>query len=123
MAKKILIVDDEYDILESLKMLLEGVGYEVKIVDNGLDAIKILKKEKFDLVILDILMPKLSGIKTLEKIRADKKIANQKVIFLTVVLPNANGKNIIKNLKPLAYIGKPIVNSEFKDKIKKFIGS
>ena len=75
---KILIVDDEQDILESVKMLVEtNDSHEVEIVNNGTDAIKILKQNTFDLVLLDILMPKMSGIETLEKIRADPKLKDQ----------------------------------------------
>lgn len=120
---KILVVDDELDILESIKMLLEIGGYGVKTVNNGEDAIKILKKEKFDLMLLDILMPNLSGVKTLEKIRADSHLKNQKVAFLTVVSLSKNGKGVIKKLNPVDYIEKPIDNAVFKKKIKKIIGA
>jgi CheY-like chemotaxis protein len=122
MAKKILVVDDELDILESVKMLVECIGYEVEIVDNGVKALNILKKEKFDLVLLDILMPKLSGIEVLKKIREDSKLKNQKVAFLTVVGLNQAGKDVVKKLHPADYIEKPIDNKIFKEKIKKMLG-
>lgn len=121
--KKILVVDDEIDILESVGMLVQTMGYEVATVNSGKEAIKTLKKEKFDLVLLDILMPEMSGIKTLEKIRADSKLKKQKVIFLTVVSPSKNGQGVIKRLKPVGYIEKPIDNERFKTKIKKIVGS
>ena len=119
---KILIVDDEQDIRESVQMLVETQGYETRVVDNGLSAINALKKEKFDLVLLDVLMPNLSGIKTLKKIRTDPKLKNQKVVFLTVVSPSKNGKRIIEELKPTAYIEKPIDNASFKKKLKEILG-
>ena len=118
---KVLIVDDEKDILESVKMLLETINCKVKTTDDGNKAISMLKKEKFDLVLLDVLMPKISGIKTLEKIRADPKIKNQKVAFLTVVSPSKNGKGVIKKLNPIAYLEKPIDNDSFKRKITKIL--
>ena len=120
--KKILIVDDEKDILDSVQMLVETQGHESKIVDNGDSAINLLKKEKFDLVLLDVLMPKMSGIKTLEKIRADPKLKYQKVAFLTVVSPSKNGEGVIKKLNPIAYLEKPIDNAEFKKELKKMLG-
>jgi CheY-like chemotaxis protein len=120
---KILVVDDELDILESVGMLLETMGYNVKTADRGRKAIGVLKKEKFDLVLLDILMPEMSGIQTLGKIRNDAELKKQKVVFLTVVSPSKNGKGIIKKLKPTDYIEKPIDNVVFKRKIKKILGS
>ena len=122
MTKKILIIDDEIDIRESIKMLIEVIGFETKTTDDGNKAINMLKKEKFDLVLLDMLMPKISGIKTLEKIRKDSKIKNQKVAFLTVVGLNQAGKNVVKKLNPVGYIEKPIDNDEFKKKITKILG-
>mgnify|MGYP006436799707 FL=1 len=122
-VKKILLVDDELDIRESVKMLLETMNYEVEITDDGNNAITMLKNGTFDLVLLDILMPKISGIKTLEKIRADSKIKNQKVVFLTVVSPTKNGEGIIEKLGTLDYIEKPIDNNSFKEKIEKILGS
>ena len=104
-------------------MLLETMGYNVKTADRGRKAIGVLKKEKFDLVLLDILMPEMSGIQTLGKIRNDAELKKQKVVFLTVVSPSKNGKGIIKKLKPTDYIEKPIDNVVFKRKIKKILGS
>lgn len=123
MNKRILVVDDESDILESIRMLIEVMGYEYEGTDDGHKAIEMLKKKKFDLVLLDILMPKISGIDVLKKIREDSQIKNQKVVFLTVVSPSQNGKGVIKQLKPLDYIEKPIDNKIFKQKIKKLLES
>ena len=120
---KILVVDDELDVLESVKMLIETMGHEIKTIDNGKGAIKLLGKEKFDLMILYILMPKMSGIETLEKIRASPKLKKQKVAFLSVVSLSKNGKGVIKKLNPVAYIEKPIDNIVFKKKIKKILGA
>ena len=119
---KVLLVDDEPDILESVKMLIETMNHEVKVTDDGYEAIKMLKKEKFDLVLLDILMPKISGIVTLEKIREDNKIKNQKVVFLTVATLSQTGKEVVKKLHPDGYITKPIDNIAFKKNIKKLLG-
>lgn len=121
MAKKILVVDDEPDIQKSVKMLVETMGFEAKTTDDGNEAIKMLKNDSFDLVVLDMLMPKISGINTLKKIRGDPKIKNQKVIFLTVVGLNQSGKGVVKKLNPAGYIEKPIENDSFKAKIKKIV--
>ncbi len=119
--KKILLVDDEIDVLESFKMFLENLGYTVKTIDNGEDAISMIKKEHFDLVLLDILMPGMSGRDVLRKIRKTKKIKKQKVAFLSVVEIGENGNGIIKKLKPAAYIQKPIDIPRCKRKLKRIL--
>jgi DNA-binding response OmpR family regulator len=73
MALKILIVDDEEDLIEVLTDRLESYGFEVFSAGNGLQALHILAKEKFDGIFLDLRMPGLDGFGTLEQIReADK---------------------------------------------------
>jgi len=121
MAKKILIVDDEEDILTSIKMLVESMGYEAKTVSRGKKALETLKKEKFDLVLLDIFMPEMSGREVLEKIRKDSKIKKQKVAFLSVAQLSETGEDVVKKLKPVAYFQKPIDIKSFKAKLKKLV--
>lgn len=120
--KKILIVDDEKDVLTSVKSFVESLGYKGKTVASGRSALTALKKEKFDLVLLDILMPNMSGKVVLEKIRDDSKLKNQKVAFLTVVKLDAAGKKFVKDLKPVDYINKPINTENFKKRLKKILG-
>ena len=67
MVKKILFVDDNKVTLTSIKEEIESIGYEVKTVTNGKQALKILQQESFDLVLLDVLMPEMSGIDVLKK--------------------------------------------------------
>lgn len=71
--KRILVVDDEPDFLEMISVRLEASGYEVIPAANGKDAVKILKKEKPDAVLLDILMPDIDGLKVLRWIRSNNK--------------------------------------------------
>jgi len=118
----VLIVDDEEDIRISLKMLVEDMGYKATTAENGIKALELLKKEKFDIVLLDILMPKMSGREVLENIRKDPKLKDQKVVFLTVVKLGLVGKDSIKNLKPTDYLQKPIKVAEFRERIKKIVG-
>ena len=122
MKKKVLIVDDEEDILTSVAMLINNMGYEAKTVNSGEKALEIIKKQKFDLILLDILMPGISGREVLEKIREYPKLKNQKVAFLTVVKLSEYGKDMMeKKLKPVDYFQKPINVSDFKRRIKKIL--
>jgi len=69
MGKKILVVDDEVDFLEVIKLRLEANGYEVITASNGEDALKQLKAQTMNAVLLDILMPGMDGLEVLKKIR------------------------------------------------------
>ncbi|AWZ49425.1 DNA-binding response regulator [Clostridiaceae bacterium 14S0207] len=71
---KILIVDDEVEICDLISIYIKNEGYESIKAKDGLEALEILKKEKIDLIILDIMMPNLNGIDTCIKIRKDNNI-------------------------------------------------
>lgn len=80
---KILLVDDEPDILEFLSYNLKKEGYTVFIANNGREAITIAKKESPDLIILDVMMPDMDGIETCREIREIPGLKNVMVAFLT----------------------------------------
>ncbi len=104
--KKILLVDDEKDIVEFLKYSLEQENFEVLVGYNGEEALdKIAQKP--DLIILDIMMPKMDGYEVCRRIRATKGFENTPVIFLTA---KSGETDEIKGLEIGAsdYIQKPI---------------
>ena len=68
--KKIIVVEDEAHLAKGLQFNLEREGYRVTLVDNGHSAIELLGKEEFDLMILDIMLPKLSGLEVARRIRS-----------------------------------------------------
>ena len=80
---KILIVDDEEDILDLLEYNLEKEGYEVIRAMDGEEAIELAKKENPQLILLDIMMPKLDGIETCRRIREFPEMQNVYIVFLT----------------------------------------
>ena len=80
---KILIVDDENDILEFLSYNLKREGYQVFVCDNGKDAIAKAKEIKPQLILLDVMMPELDGIETCIQIRSDKSLGDTLIAFLT----------------------------------------
>lgn len=83
MAKKILIVDDEPDILDILKYNLEKEGYRVKKAKDGEEALIKAKEDKPDMIILDIMMPKKNGIEVCKELRKSKRFNDTYIIFLT----------------------------------------
>lgn len=81
--QKILIVDDEPDIIELIEYNLKKEGYQVFTASNGLEAIQVAKKTLPDLIVLDIMMPKLDGIETCRQLRAMPEFKSTFMVFLT----------------------------------------
>jgi two-component system, OmpR family, alkaline phosphatase synthesis response regulator PhoP len=82
-SQKVLVVDDEEPILELLKYNLEKQGYEVRAASNGFEAVEIAKKFHPDLVLLDIMMPKMDGVEACRILRANPDLQNTFIVFLT----------------------------------------
>ncbi|OIQ30027.1 MAG: DNA-binding response regulator [Bacteroidetes bacterium MedPE-SWsnd-G2] len=80
---KILLVDDEPDILEIVGYNLKSEGYQVFTASNGAEGVKQAKKEKPQLIILDVMMPEMDGIEACELIRANPDLDNSIITFLT----------------------------------------
>jgi two-component system, OmpR family, alkaline phosphatase synthesis response regulator PhoP len=82
-SNKILVVDDEQDILDLLKYNLEKEGYEVETASNGKEAVETAKKFLPQLILMDIMMPKMDGIESCRQIRLVPKLKESYIIFLT----------------------------------------
>lgn len=80
---KILVVDDENDILEFIQYNLKKEGYEVHLAHNGQEAIDIAKKVKPDLILLDVMMPVMDGIEACKQIKSDSDLEKTFIVFLT----------------------------------------
>ncbi len=83
MAKKILLVEDEEEILQLAKLYLEKEGFRTCLARTGLDALKQVKAEHPDLVILDLMLPELDGLEVCKRIRSDSQTAMLPIIMLT----------------------------------------
>ena len=104
--KKILVVDDEQMNRMSTKFILSKAGYEVTEAASGEDGIERLKKEKIDLMLLDVEMPKMSGVETLQVIRGHDEFYGLKVFFLTASESEKDMADAIR-LGAGGYIKKP----------------
>jgi two-component system, OmpR family, alkaline phosphatase synthesis response regulator PhoP len=106
-VKKILIADDEPDILEIISFNLEGEGFEVITAKNGNEAIELAKKHNPDLIILDVMMPYKTGIEVCNILRIQPQFSNTLIIFLSALSDDATS---IKGLQTGAddYLTKPI---------------
>ena len=84
MAHRILVVDDDILVVEALKELLTSSGYEVRVATRGQEALEIVDKERFDLLILDVVMPKMTGFDLCSEVRKrDDEMSAVKIIMLT----------------------------------------
>ena len=84
MAKQtILVVDDETDLLDLIEYNLKKEGFDVLKAENGEEGIAVAKKHEPDLVLLDIMMPKMDGMQAVEEMRKDNQLKNIPIIFLT----------------------------------------
>lgn len=111
---KILVVDDDREIVDSIAIFLTGENYEVLKAYNGIDALDMLSENEVHLMILDIMMPKMDGIRTLMKLRESKNIP--------VILLSAKSEDTDKILGLTAgaddYVTKPFNPSELVARVK-----
>ena len=130
MSKKVLVVDDDPDVRLFNTTVLEENGYTALEADNGEDGLKAIRAEKPDLVILDVLMPKQSGIRLYRTLKTEKSLKNVKVVLLSGIakrtflrsqkaLTEFGGEDIPE---PEIYLEKPVDAQELADVIKKLIG-
>jgi len=116
-----MVVDDEENLLFLLNKILESEGFDVITADNGRECLELLKKEKPDMILLDMMMPGITGIDVAEAIRSNPKTRNMKIIFLTVVKSNEIRKDRLKKIKALDYIEKPFDNKDLVRRVKKIV--
>ena len=116
----ILIVDDEPDILEILTYNLSNEGYQIKTANNGVKAVKIAKKVKPQLIILDVMMPEMDGIEACEQIRKIKSLEDTVIAFLTA---RGEDYSMVAGFEAGAddYINKPIKPKVLVSKVKSLL--
>jgi DNA-binding response OmpR family regulator len=118
--KKILAVDDDATALGALRQILVQKGYEVSTAPNGHDALTALKAGQFDLVILDVSMPGLTGYDVCRKIREDPKTQDVPVIFLTakgMLVDMTEGEDAGSDL----YLIKPVLATKLLNMVGMFL--
>ena len=116
-----MIVDDEDSLLELVKAILENEGLNVVPVRNGTECLERLKSLKPDLILMDMMMPVMSGRETTEKIRNNPKTKDIKIAFLTVARFSEIGKDLLKEIKVSDYITKPFDNEDLVARVKKLL--
>lgn len=120
--KKILIVDDEQDIVESLKFVLEASNYTCYCAYNGEDGLKLAKEIMPDLIILDVMMPKINGYKISRLLKYDSKYKNIPILMVTA-RSQEEDKLIGEETGVDEYITKPFDLDEVVKKVDEYLGS
>jgi two-component system, OmpR family, alkaline phosphatase synthesis response regulator PhoP len=121
MAKKVLIADDEPNIVTALEFMLQKSGYEVHTVNNGTEALNQIEQFGPHLVLLDVMMPAINGYEVCQRIRQNPALAGLKIIMLT-----AKGREL-DMAKGLAlgadvYVTKPFATKQLLEQVQKLIG-
>lgn len=111
---KILIVDDEKGCREMLKIILEVEGYEVSQAENGTQAIDIVQKTSFDVILMDLKLPDMNGIDVTKKIR---EFNNKVIIIIVTGCPSLDSSIESQKLDVYDYLIKPVP----PDKLKRII--
>jgi len=123
MAKRILIIDDEKDMRTYLGALFKKANYEVETAENGKEGLNTAKASPPDLITLDILMPKQSGVRTYRELRSAAETKNVPIIILTGLTQQEDFFAELGSLpRPDAIVEKPIDRDDFLTKVKKVIG-
>ncbi len=114
---RILVVDDEPGIVDIARANLEGYGYDVISANDGEEALRKVKDEKPDLVVLDILMPEMDGWEVLQRMEADPELSGIPVIMLTARVSDAD---VLRGLETGAveYMTKPFYPQDLVAAVK-----
>lgn len=120
MAKKILIVDDEPDITLMLKARLEANGYQTDVAYDGHAALEMVKKNSFDLIILDLMLPKIDGYSVCRMLKFDDKYKKIPIIIFTARAESAD-KKLAEEVGADDYVTKPYVPEILLGKIKRLL--
>ncbi len=121
MAKKILVIDDETELLKALTIRLGASGYEVITAQDGQEGLEKARSSNPDLIVLDILMPKMDGYEVCRLLKFDAKYKSIPIIMLTAKVQDID-KAMGKKVGADDYIAKPFETQDLIDKIKSYLG-
>lgn len=121
-SRRILIVEDEPNIVESLRFILEQAGFVIDIVADGSSALDRLREGDFQAVVLDVMLPGMNGFDVLRSIRADGRTRETPVIVLTAK-GQANDRKTAEAIGASAFITKPFSNAEVVERVRELSGA
>ena len=122
MGKKILLVDDEVGLVDMMKMRLEANNYDVITAFDGNEALEKAKKENPDLIILDLMLPKMDGYKVCGLLKTDTRYSKIPIIIFSAMAQEKD-KKLAEEVKADTYITKPFDPQVLLSKIKELLGT
>lgn len=119
--KKVLVADDEPNIVISLEFLMKREGYEVTIARDGQETLEAIERERPDLVLLDVMMPRKSGFEVCQAVRASETLQGTRILLLTA---KGRDTDVAKGmaLGADAYMTKPFSTGELVEKVAELLG-
>jgi len=119
-SKRILVVDDEEDIVALVRIRLEAEGYEVLVASDGQQALDTAKKEMPNLIILDLMLPKIDGYKVCRMLKFDERYKKIPIILFTA-RSQSSDKDLGMEVGADAYLTKPFDSKVLLDSIKRLL--
>lgn len=117
---KILAVDDSPTMHKLFKMIFSGDGYDLKLADNGEQALKLVKEFKPDIVLLDFIMPRINGFQFCKIVREDYKLLDLPIILITSKAEDV-GDKFKEKFKSIDYIAKPFQPDDLIEKVEEIL--
>jgi DNA-binding response OmpR family regulator len=121
-SKKILIVDDEPDVASLLNLMLKSKGYETITAGDGQEALEKARREKPDLIVLDIMLPRLDGYKVARMLKFDEKFSHIPIIMVTAKIQEKDKKTGLE-MGADAYVTKPFDTAMLLEKINEVLAA
>jgi CheY-like chemotaxis protein len=122
---EILIVDDDPDILDGILMILESQDYQLRTARDGVECLNQIRHEQPDLLILDLLMPRMDGWGVIREVRKDPQYAGMPIMILTTVIEDASRRRYELEtghaMDIQAYMEKPAKPNELLEKVEKLL--
>ncbi len=123
LAAKVLIVDDDREMVELIQLFLDNAGYQTVTAVSGEAALDIASRELPDLILLDIMMPKIDGWEVFRSIRNDPQTRDIPVAFITARTQNIDKMIGLTVMKADGYITKPFGKKELLEEVERILRS
>lgn len=121
MAEKILIVDDDREMVELIELFLGNAGYATIAAYSGEEALEKTFREKPDLILLDIMMPRVDGWEVLRRIKNDPEVRDTPVAFITARTQNIDKMIGLSVMKAAGYITKPFSKQDLLTEVRRIL--
>ncbi len=121
MRKTILVVDDDREMVELIQLFLNNAGYETLAAFSGESALEQAFQQKPDLILLDIMMPKIDGWEVFRRIKNDPQVGNIPIVFLTARTQNIDRMIGLSVMKASGYLTKPFSKKELLDEVERVL--